>query len=79
MVQSLFATTGPVFLPSAFLTSDTGGSNLSLIATSIPAGQIGPFVVSDTTAGAVVAFEVDGTIRDSNTRISTNCSPPPLQ
>jgi hypothetical protein len=67
MIQSLNEGTGSVTLPSAFMTFDTGGSNLQLWATNIPAGTVGPFVLTDTPDGAVASFDVDGYILDTNT------------
>jgi PEP-CTERM motif len=67
MIQSLNEPPGAVTLPSAFMTFDTGGSNLQLWATNIPAGDVGPFVLTDTPDGAVASFNVDGFIKDTNT------------
>lgn len=66
-IQSLNEPPGPVTLPSAFMAFDTGGSNLELWATNIPAGTVGPFTLTDTADGAVVSFNVDGYIWDTNT------------
>jgi hypothetical protein len=68
-IQSLNNSTGSVTLPSAFMTFDTGGSNLQLWATNIPEGGegAGPFVLTDTADGAVASFNVDGYIWDTNT------------
>lgn len=66
-IQSLNEPPGAVTLPSAFMTFDTGGSNLQLWATNIPAGDVGPFVLTDTPDGAVASFNVDGYIWDTNT------------
>jgi hypothetical protein len=66
-IQSLNEGTGAVTLPSAFMTFDTGGSNLQLWATNIPAGSVGPFVLTDTADGAVMSFDVDGYVWDTNT------------
>jgi hypothetical protein len=66
MIQSLNEGTGNVTLPSAFMTFDSGGSNLQLWATNIPAGDVGPFVLTDTADGAVASFNVDGYIWDTN-------------
>lgn len=67
MIQSLNEPPGAVTLPSAFMTFDTGGSNLQLWATNIPAGAVGPFTLTDTADGAVVSFNIDGYIYDTNT------------
>lgn len=66
-IQSLNEPPGPVTLPSAFMTFDTGGSNLQLWATNIPPGAVGPFILTDTPDGAVASFNVDGYIWDTNT------------
>jgi hypothetical protein len=65
-IQSLNEGTGAVTLPSAFMTFNTGGSNLQLWATNIPAGTVGPFTLTDTPDGAVASFNVDGYIQDTN-------------
>jgi sugar/nucleoside kinase (ribokinase family) len=49
----------------------TGGANLQLYATSIPAGTVGPFTLMDTPAGAVAAFNVDGYITNNGVRTAT--------
>jgi hypothetical protein len=66
MIQSLNEPPGSVTLPSAFMTFDTGGSNLQLWATNIPAGDVGPFTLTDTPDGAVASFDVDGYVWDTN-------------
>lgn len=65
-IQSLNEPPGAVTLPSAFMTFDTGGSNLQLWATNIPPGAVGPFTLTDTPDGAVASFDVDGYIYDTN-------------
>src|ERR1700761_7122917 len=74
-IQSLNEPPGPVTLPSAFMTFDTGGSNLQLWATNIPLGGVpgSPFTLTDTPDGAVASFDVDGYIWDtnSNTKVDT--------
>jgi hypothetical protein len=71
MIQSLNEGTGAVTLPSAFMTfgtpstGGTGGSNVQLFATNIPAGTVGPFMLTDTAAGAVASFDVDGYVTSS--------------
>ena len=65
-IQSLNEPPGAVTLPSAFMTFDTGGSNLQLWATNIPPGAVGPFTLTDTADGAVASFNVDGYIWDTN-------------
>lgn len=68
-IQSLNEGPGPVTLPSAFMTFDSGGSNLQLWATNIPFGSLAgsPFTLTDTADGAVASFNVDGYIWDTNT------------
>jgi len=72
-IQSLNEQPGSVSLPSAFMTFDTGGSNLQLWATNIPNGDVGPFTLTDTADGAVASFDVDGYIwnTSTNTKIDT--------
>lgn len=72
-IQSLNEPPGSVTLPSAFMTFDTGGSNLQLWATNIPPGAVGPFTLTDTADGAVASFDVDGYVWDTSTatRIDT--------
>ncbi len=65
-IQSLNEGTGPVVLPGPFMTFNDGGSNLQLNVTNIPAGTVGPFVLTDTPDGAVASFDVDGNIYDTN-------------
>jgi hypothetical protein len=66
-IQSLNEPPGPVTLSSAFMTFNSGGSNLQLWATNIPPGSAGPFTLTDTPDGAVASFNVDGYIWDTNT------------
>jgi hypothetical protein len=66
-IQSLNEGTGAVSLPGAFMTFDTGGSNLELIANNIPAGSVGPYVLTNTPDGAIVSFNVDGTVLNTST------------
>jgi hypothetical protein len=66
-IQSLNEPPGAVTLPSAFMTFDTGGSNLQLWATNIPPGTVGPFFLTDTDDGTVASFNVDGYVLDTNT------------
>jgi hypothetical protein len=70
-IQSLNGQTGPVTLPGPFMTFDTGGSNIELFATNIPAGTSGPLILTDTPTGAVAAFSVDGYVYDTNTQMQT--------
>jgi hypothetical protein len=67
MIQSLNEVTGPITLPTAFMTFDTGGSNLQLWATDIPAGNHGPFTLIDTPFGAVASLNVTGYVLDTTT------------
>jgi hypothetical protein len=82
MIQSLSGAgptmgTGAVTLPGPFMTfgnpstGGTGGSNLQLWATNIPAGDVGPFTLTDTPDGAVASFDVDGYITNSGTKVDT--------
>ncbi len=66
LVQSLNFQTGSVTLPSAFLAFDSGGSNLQLWATNIPAENAGALTLTDIPDGVVAAFNVNGFITDSN-------------
>lgn len=71
-IQSLNEPPGNVTLPGAFMTfTGSGGSNLQLWATSIPAGSVGPFTLTDTADGAVAAFNVNGYIMQGSTKIDT--------
>ena len=70
-IQSLNEGTGAVTLPGPFMTFNTGGSNLQLFATNIPAGTVGPFTLTDTPAGAVASFDVDGYISTSGVQTAT--------
>jgi hypothetical protein len=65
-LQSLTDATGAITLPSAFMTFNTGGSNLQLWATNVPAGTVGPFTLTSTANGTVGSFDVDGYIFDTN-------------
>ncbi len=66
-IQSLDEGPGPVTLPGPFITFDTGGSNLQLWATSIPAGNYGVYSLFDTPDGAVGSISVDGYVFDTTT------------
>lgn len=68
-IQSLDEGTGSVTLPGAFMTfTGSGGSNLQLWVTNIPAGTgPGPFTLTDTADGAVASFDVDGYIWNTTT------------
>lgn len=63
-IQSVNEGTGNIALSSPFMTFNTGGAALTLNATSIPGGNLGPFVLTDTSFGAVVSFDVDGSVVD---------------
>jgi hypothetical protein len=63
--------TGAITLPSAFMTFNGGGSGLSLWATNIPAGDVGPFTLTDTADGAVASFDVDGYIWQNGAKVDT--------
>ena len=49
------------------MTFNTGGSNLQLWATNVPAGSVGPFELTTSPNGTVGSFNVDGYIFDTNT------------
>jgi hypothetical protein len=68
-IQSLNEPPGAVTLPSAFMTFNSGGSNLQLWATNIPLGTVpgSPFTLTDTPDGAVASFDVDGYVWNTST------------
>jgi uncharacterized repeat protein (TIGR01451 family) len=66
-IQSLNEPPGAVTLPSAFVTFDSGGSNLQLWASNIPPGSVGPFTLTNTPGGAVATFDVSGYIWNTTT------------
>lgn len=67
-VQSLDEGTGPVTLPSAFITFNSGGSQYQLIATNIPAGDYaGPFNATANGSTTTFTFQVQGYIENTNT------------
>jgi hypothetical protein len=70
MIQSLKGP-GNVSLPGPFMTFDAGGSTLQLWATNIPVGDAGPFKVTQTPDGAVLAFDVRGYITNNGTKVDT--------
>lgn len=61
-IQSLNEGTGNITLPTPFMTFSTGGSNLELIATSIPAGTDGMYTLTSTSNGTTASFDIDGYI-----------------
>src|SRR5579875_1348286 len=65
-IQSLFLQPGPTTTVGPFIGFFGGASNLTLSATSIPAGTQGALTAFDTPVGAIVSFGVDGQIHDSN-------------
>ena len=67
MIQSLNEVTGPITLPSAFITFDTGGSDLQLWATDLLPGNHGPFTLIDTPVGAVASINVTGYVENTTT------------
>ncbi|MBV8682869.1 MAG: PEP-CTERM sorting domain-containing protein [Caulobacteraceae bacterium] len=67
MIQSLNGPAGPLTLPSAFITFDTGGSNLQLWATKLDAGNHGFYTLFDTPLGAVGSIDVQGYVLDTTT------------
>lgn len=45
----------------AFMTFDTGGSNLKVFLTELlPGSSVGPFSLTDSTNGAIASFNIDG-------------------
>lgn len=73
MIQSLNETPGPVTLPGAFITFDSGGSNLQLWATTINPGTVGPFNFSLSPTGVVegATMSLSGYILDTTTGTQT--------
>lgn len=65
-IQSIFLQPGALTTFGPFLNFDSGANNLQLWATSLPAGTNGALSGADTPDGAVVWFDVDGYILDSN-------------
>jgi hypothetical protein len=61
-IQSLNNGTGNITLLTPFMTFSTGGSNLELIATSIPAGTEGMYTLTSTGNGTTATFDIDGYI-----------------
>lgn len=79
-IQSLNGTT-PLGVPLnptpgsslPFMTFDTGGSNLQLYLTELlPGSTIGPFTLTDTPDGAVLAFAVNGFVYNTLTTTRTS-------
>jgi hypothetical protein len=68
-IQSLNEGPGPVSLPGPFITFDTGGSNLQLWATNIPAGNYGAYTLFDTPNGAVGSISVDGYVTNGGAKL----------
>lgn len=67
-IESLNGGKGSITPHSAFLTFDTGGSDLQLWMTNIPlGGSVGPYTLTDTKDGAVLSFNVDGYIWNTDT------------
>jgi hypothetical protein len=68
MIQSLNEGTGAVTLPSAFMTFNSGGSNLQLWATNLPAGATaGPFTLTNSASGVIATFQVNGYVLNTST------------
>jgi len=65
LIQSLFLQPGPLTTFEPFMTFDMNASNLTLWATSMPAGNDGALTAFDTPVGAIVSFGVEGYIKDS--------------
>lgn len=75
-IESLSSATTPVGVmlnptpgsSQPFMTFDTGGSNLQLYLTElVPGSTSGPYTITDTTDGAILAFNVDGFVYDTTT------------
>ncbi len=66
LIQSLNSPPGNISLPTPFMTFNAGGSNISLWATNMAAGNAGPYFLTDTPNGAVASFNVSGTVADSS-------------
>jgi hypothetical protein len=62
-IQSLNSGTGNIALSSPFMTFNN--SALILSATNLSTGNLGPFILTDTKSGAVVSFDVDGSVVDA--------------
>jgi hypothetical protein len=62
-IQSLNEGTGPVTLPSAFITFSGAGSQYQLFATHIPAGTIGPFNFVQNGSMTTFTFQLQGVYR----------------
>ena len=80
-IQSLSSATTPVGVnldptPGSslpFMTFDAGGSNLQLYLTElVPGTTSGPYTMTDTANGAIIAFNVDGFIYNTTTGSRTN-------
>jgi len=71
-IQSFSEPAGTMTLPGAFMTFDNGGSNVQLWATNIPPGAVGPFTLTNTLDGAVLAFDVNGFIWDTATQMEVD-------
>jgi len=72
-IQSLStSTTGTTLTPTPgsslpFMTFDSGGSNLQLYLTElVPGSSSGPYTVTNTPDGAIIAFNVDGFVYDTS-------------
>ena len=58
---------------AAFMTFDTGGSNLKIFLTELlPGSSAGPFTLIDSTNGAVAYFNVDGFVYNSSNQSSVD-------
>ena len=66
-IQSLNEGTGNITLLTPFMTFSTGGSNLELIATSIPAGTEDMYTLTKTGNGTIASFDIDGYILNTLT------------
>lgn len=78
-IQSLSnSTTGSTLNPTPgsslpFMTFDAGGANLQLYLTElVPGTTSGPYTMTDTADGAIIAFNVDGFVYNTTTGSRTN-------
>jgi hypothetical protein len=79
-IQSLDATStlpGSTLTPdpttaAAFMTFDTGGSNLKIFLTELLPGTVGPFSLLDSPNGAVASFDINGFVYDTTDKSRTD-------
>jgi hypothetical protein len=68
-IQSLNEANGSMTLSSPFMTFSTGGAALTLNATPVPVENFGFLILANTSYGAVVSFDVSGTVVDATNPI----------